>query len=56
LVYFQKNAFVELTNVKVQVNSVPQFKRPILSFRMTGNDCSVAIYRGLDPKAVTLRR
>jgi hypothetical protein len=55
-VYFQKGAYIELTDVKVQAISVPQFKRPILSFKMTGNNYSVKIYKGIEPKAVKLRR
>jgi hypothetical protein len=55
---FQKDALVKLTNVKVQLALVPfpQFKGPILSFKMTGSDCSVNILKGIEEETVKLKR
>ncbi|XP_023713867.1 uncharacterized protein LOC111867891 isoform X3 [Cryptotermes secundus] len=58
LTKIKKGALVKLRNVKVQVALVPfsQFKGPILSFKMIGNDCSVEIFKGIEPEAVKLKR
>jgi len=58
LLNFQKGTFVELINVKVQVALLPvsQFRGPVLSFKMTGNDCSMKISKGIEARAVQLKR
>jgi hypothetical protein len=55
---FQKGALVKLTNVKVEVAlfPFPQFKGPVLSFKMIGSDCSVKIFKGIEQEAVKLKR